>query len=589
MIEQNLGSFDLILFIGSLLVAIIVGIYHGYKDRNKQNMENYFFGSKRISPVMLGASMAVTYISAISFISIPVMVYYQGTKNFWNIASCLLPAIPCCLFVLPVLYKFEPSSVYEVFELRYNSILKKLCVCVYVTQQVSWMAIGIQMTGSALSLMTSFSVTWSTAMTVFICSIYSISGGLKAIVWVDTIQSLIMVAGGITLFIYSLAQVGGFNAAISNLDEVGLNNFFDFTLNFNETYSFWSYVFSISFAYMSYVCTNQSMTQRLQSCKNQSDAKKTLLYCMIFTGIVLCVGIVNGIPLFSYFKGCDPVKSGEIDFADQLIPLMVVKLFKNFPGFAGLFVSSVYSGMLSTVSSGTNSVAMIIFEVFIRPNVKQMSDKKEIYISRIICLMVFLIIFLLALVVSKLGKIAYDLLLVIDSTFNAPMNSILICGIIFPWISKKGGVIGFVIGIFLNAWITIGQKVWGKSYKDFSYEGSIENCTSYINTTVVQNNTSELASDTQRPFLVDTLYQIPVSYLGFIGFFSTMFCALFFSFITGYQKSKDANSSLFVPIISSKIFPSPVRKFFRFGVPENYETEEEISLQRKLTKEDIEL
>ena len=55
-----------------------------------------------------------------------------------------------------------------------------------------------------------------------------------------------------------------------------------------------------------------------------------------------------------------------------------------------------------------------------------------------------------------------------------------------------------MIGIFLNAWITIGQKVWGKSYKDFSYEGTIENCTNYVNATVVQNKTSELASDTQR-------------------------------------------------------------------------------------------
>ena len=53
--------------------------------------------------------------------------------------------------------------------------------------------------------------------------------------------------------------------------------------------------------------------------------------------------------MFSYFKGCDPIKSGEIKFADQLIPLMVVKLFKNLPGFAGLFVSSIYSGMLRLV------------------------------------------------------------------------------------------------------------------------------------------------------------------------------------------------------------------------------------------------
>ena len=67
---------------------------------------------------------------------------------------------------------------------------------------------------------------------------------------------------------------------------------------------------------------------------------------MIFTAVVNIIGMMAGIPMFSYFKGCDPVKSGEIDIPDQLVPLMVVKLFKNFPGFAGIFVSSIYSGML---------------------------------------------------------------------------------------------------------------------------------------------------------------------------------------------------------------------------------------------------
>ena len=74
------------------------------------------------------------------------------------------------------------------------------------------------------------------------------------------------------------------------------------------------------------------------------------MYSNIFTGIILAVGLINGIPIFSYFKGCDPVKSGEIDFEDQLIPLMVVKLFKNIPWFAGLFVSSIYSGMPRYIS-----------------------------------------------------------------------------------------------------------------------------------------------------------------------------------------------------------------------------------------------
>ena len=64
--------------------------------------------------------------------------------------------------------------------------------------------------------------------------------------------------------------------------------------------------------------------------------------------------------------------------------------------------------------------------------------------------------------------------------------------------SLKGGIIGFIIGIFLNAWITIGQKVWGKTYQDFKYESTTENCTNFINTTVVENNTIELASDIKR-------------------------------------------------------------------------------------------
>ena len=57
----------------------------------------------------------------------------------------------------------------------------------------------------------------------------------------------------------------------------------------------------------------------------------------------------------------------------------------------------------------------------------------------------------------------------------------------------------------------------------------------------------------------------------------------------GHQNSKDANASLFVPIISSKKFPSSVRKFFRFGIPENIETEEEMSLRQKETKENSNL
>jgi len=565
MTESNFGIVDLVLFIGSLLVAIGVGVYHGIQDRKKQNLENYYFGSKQISPLLLGTSMAVTYISAIAFISSPVMIHQQGTKNFWALASCALTALPCTMFVLPLLFRLQPSNIFEFFELRYNSMVKILCVFVYIFQQVSWMAIGTQMTASALSLVTPISVNWSIVITVFICCIYTTSGGLKSIVWVDGIQSLIMLSGGITVFIYASVQVGGFSSSIKALDDAGLNNFFDFSLNLNETYTFYSYVFGISFSYIYYVCTNQSMTQRLQSCQNQADAKKTMMVFVFLSSVIYGLGFLNGVPMFSFYKGCDPIKSGEIDFADQMIPLMVVKLFKNLPGFSGLFVSSIYSGMLSTVSSGTNSVAMTILEVFVRPNLKEMSDEKGMIISRALSVLLSIIILILALLVSKLGSVAYNMLVIVDSTFNSPLSAIFLAGLMFPWITKKGGFVGLLVGTIFNAWVTIGQKVWGKTHKDFIYEGSTENCTVITNSTMLFSSIEDISKE-ERPFLADTLYQIPTSYLGFFGFFVTISCALIFSFITGHQKAKDANPSLFFPIVSSKKFPLCVRKFFMFGV-----------------------
>jgi len=293
--------------------------------------------------------------------------------------------------------------------------------------------------------------------------------------------------------------------------------------------------------------------------------------------------------MFSFFKGCDPVKSGEIISQDQMVPLMVMKLFKNLPGFSGIFVSSVYSGMLSTVSSGTNSVAMTILEVFVRPSLKEMSDKKGMNISRILTVLISVSIIILAILVGKLGSIAWHLLIVVDSVFNAPVIAIFIAGCIFPWVTKKGGIFGLLVGTIFNAWVTIGQLVVGRNYKELKFEGSTENCTHISNLTSFVNISNQAVTSPNKPFLADTLYQIPIPYLGLIGFFNTMICAIIFSFLTGHQKAKDADSNLFFPLVTSKVFPDCVLNLFRFGVdqPSTKDEKHIMAEMKALTKDKI--
>ena len=65
----------------------------------------------------------------------------------------------------------------------------------------------------------------------------------------------------------------------------------------------------------------------------------------------------------AYFHGCDPVLSGELENSDQLIPYLASKVFENSPGLTGLLISAAYSATLSTLSTGLNSFATVVFKV----------------------------------------------------------------------------------------------------------------------------------------------------------------------------------------------------------------------------------
>ena len=87
-----------------------------------------------------------------------------------------------------------------------------------------------------------------------------------------------------------------------------------------------------------------------------------------------------GIAALTYFNGCDPVQSGQLEKNDQIMPFLASELFKNSPGMTGLYISAAFSATLSTLSTGLNSFATVFFKSVY---MKKVEDEKMISYQRI--------------------------------------------------------------------------------------------------------------------------------------------------------------------------------------------------------------
>jgi len=455
-----------------------------------------------------------------------------------------------------------------------------------------WMGTAVFITSLALNVVSPLTVTASIILTSIIVTFYTVLGGIKAVVLVDAIQSIVMFLGVIAISIKTSMDVGGSSAAWNRTKESGRDTFLTFDPDPTLDYSAWTISVGLGVAWVQYYCGNQALTQRFQSCKDVTQGRIACVISLLVSMFLLMTCSVCGCLMYIYFEGCDPFKSKQIEFKDQMIPFLVLNVFKNFPGISGLFVSAAYSGMLSTVSSGMNSLSTLILEDLIRPIAPPLNENLSFRISQLLGILLGITVMAASFLCAKYGELALVMINTLDSGFGGPMVGLFTCGIFLPWVNRIGGLTGLGTGVVFNLWIFIGKKVYGDSpnavralpsFTDKCPKG-LMNITMNSTTAVYESTTATFTAI--RPPIADNFYAISYLYLSLIGFTVTIVVALCVSYITGFRDPKTSDPAFFLPIVDSKIFPKSVISFFRFGVPEYLETNSNYYLENLSEKAD---
>ncbi|CAG0923888.1 unnamed protein product [Notodromas monacha] len=343
---KHLSVADYAVFFGSLVAALAIGIWQAVKYRHESQKDMLVISSgMHLVPITL--SLMATYQSAILILGTPAEIYANGSEWITAILGCIIGIPLASVVFVPIFYKLKLTSVNEYFEFRFRSkAVRILGSFLFLAQNLLYMGVALWAPVIAISSVTSMPE-WVAILTAGgICTIYTAVGGLRAVVWTDAFQVVVMFLGLLVIIVYGTIQVGGAGEVWRIASENDRANLFNISFDPYERHSFLWILLNTGIAWMLIHGANQSSVQRYSSCKTLNQAIITLMLNVPGVIILVLMACIAGLVLFANYVHCDPLKSGIIKSKDQIIPFFVVDQLGDLSGLPGIFMACLFSGAL---------------------------------------------------------------------------------------------------------------------------------------------------------------------------------------------------------------------------------------------------
>jgi len=344
----------------ALYLVGMLGIGVGFMKREASaSTEAYFRGGQRIPAWVAGLSIFATMLSALTFMGIPARAYQ--TDMSWYIGQLpILLIVPLVTFCyLPFFRRLDLTSAYEYLERRFNLSCRLFASCSFVLLHLGRIAIVLYLPALALAAVSDINVITAILVIGGLCLIYTVIGGIQAVVWTDAIQALVLMAGAILCFVLAGLRVEGGFAGMAEMATRDAKLFeslrwdrFDIA---DGTTS--AVVLFVAFFFNSLITytSSQDVVQRYVTTRDLAAARRSLWLTMWLSVFGSLVFFGLGVAIYAFYK----THPGQLDPAmaanDSILPFYIMQQLPL--GVSGLVIAAIFAASQSTISSSLNSVA----------------------------------------------------------------------------------------------------------------------------------------------------------------------------------------------------------------------------------------
>ncbi|CAG5120028.1 unnamed protein product [Candidula unifasciata] len=462
--NSNKASFqwqDYLVFSIMLVISSVIGLYFGIKaKRRKASADEMLTGNRNLPVLPVALSLSASFTSATTILGIPGEVYLRGGEQWlWCFGLVLCFLIITC-FMLPFFHKLQLTNAYEYLEIRFHKVIRYMGSIAFSVIILIYMAAVLYAPAVALSQVTGLSTEISILAMGAVCTFYTSIGGIRAVVWTDAFQLIVVWAGLLALLIKGAVDAGGW----TNVWKVSKNGSrlpkFNMDPNPFIRHTFWTLLIGGCTNMMTVYGANQTNLQRYASVRTLAGARLALILNLPLWIIYITILCLLGLVMYAYFETCDPITAGSVVTQDQLIPLFVLKTMGDFPGLPGLFVACIFSASISTVSSGINSLAAVTLEDLFKPCYHLVHRKPPSQgissVATVILAIIFGAITIgLAYLAKLLGKTVLTITFGIFGIVGGPLLGLIMSGMFIPFMNSWGAGVGMIASLIACFYVGI--------------------------------------------------------------------------------------------------------------------------------------
>ena len=355
-----------------VLVAYIVGVtaFGAYVGGRQHSAKEYFLAGRGVPWWAICFSVVATETSALTFISIPGTAY---NSNLWFLQLAmgyLIGRIVIAWLLLPRYFRGELVTAYQLLERRFGLQTRRFASVIFMVTRAFADSVRVFAAAVPVSIITGLDYWQSIVVTGAFTLLYTYYGGLRAVIWVDVVQMVLYVFGGL-IALYMLTQLvpGGWDGIMTTARSAGKMQVVQLEGGFASGRWLLTGLVGGTFLSMASHGVDHIIVQRLLAARSLGNARRALIGSGIAVFAQFVLFLFVGIGLYAYYQ------ARQFAIADEIFPLFIVEALP--PGLSGLIVAGILAAMMSTVSSSLNSLASASTHDIYAP-LKRTADDEEL-------------------------------------------------------------------------------------------------------------------------------------------------------------------------------------------------------------------
>ena len=364
--DTGLTFVDWLIIVVYAAATLFLGWYFGKRQKSTRD---YFVGSGKMNPILIGVSLFASLLSTITYLSIPGETIGKGPIYLTTYLAYPFIFIIVGFFLLPVYMKSQVTSAYELLEERLGLGIRLLGAGMFLLLRLVWMSLLIYLTARALATMIGLGAEYI-PLIVIITGVVSITyasmGGLRAVVVTDLIQTLLLYGGSVLVIATVTIKMNGFGwfptEWADHWDTQPL-----FSLDPKTRVTVLGSVLSVLIYAVATAGGDQVSVQRFMSTGDARQARRAIgLQLLVGATVGLTLGIA-GFALLGYFEANPALLPAEMHplkaHADQVFPHFIAHGLP--PVVSGLVLAGLFAAAMSSIDSGINSITAVVTTDFL--------------------------------------------------------------------------------------------------------------------------------------------------------------------------------------------------------------------------------